>query len=239
MFWSFHPLAVKTDNEHLPKPFFKVIWKSLYRNKFFFSCLTKLLVACLDLRWNTPRDWCISSQYFDIGNTSLLVCYITSQCVDITEISSLLLAFHILLFDSWISFSCYFSVFGYQMKHSFSCLIYYLSVFGYQMKHSLSYLMYYFSVFGYQMKHSFSCLIYYLSVFGYQMKHSLSHLMYYFSVFGYQMKHCFSCWLDILLIGVLISNETLLPVFNILLLVILLRLNIRWNTSALLVNMSA
>ena len=28
MFWSFHPLADKTNNEHLPKPFFKVI-KSL------------------------------------------------------------------------------------------------------------------------------------------------------------------------------------------------------------------
>ena len=213
--------------------------KTTLSKQILLLVFDKLLVACLDLRWNTPRDWCISSQYFDIGNTSLLVCYITSQCVDITEIQSLLLAFHILLFDSWISFSCYFSVFGYQMKHSFSCLIYYLSVFGYQMKHSLSYLMYYFSVFGYQMKHSFSCLIYYLSVFGYQMKHSLSHLMYYFSVFGYQMKHSVSCWLDILLIGVLISNETLLLVFNILLLVILLRLNIRWNTSALLVNMSA
>ena len=30
MFWPFHPLAVKTNNEHLPKPVFKVIRKSLY-----------------------------------------------------------------------------------------------------------------------------------------------------------------------------------------------------------------
>ena len=30
MFWSFHPLAHETDDEHLPKPFFKVIRKSLY-----------------------------------------------------------------------------------------------------------------------------------------------------------------------------------------------------------------
>ena len=30
MFWSFHPLADKTNNEHLPRPFFKVIRKSLY-----------------------------------------------------------------------------------------------------------------------------------------------------------------------------------------------------------------
>ena len=29
MFWSLHPLADKTNNEHLPKPFFKVIQKSL------------------------------------------------------------------------------------------------------------------------------------------------------------------------------------------------------------------
>ena len=29
MFWSFHPLADKTTSEHLPKLFFKVIWKSL------------------------------------------------------------------------------------------------------------------------------------------------------------------------------------------------------------------
>ena len=30
MFWCFHPLADKTNNEHLLKPFFKVILKSLY-----------------------------------------------------------------------------------------------------------------------------------------------------------------------------------------------------------------
>ena len=30
MFCSFHPLADETKNEHLPKPFFKVIRKSLY-----------------------------------------------------------------------------------------------------------------------------------------------------------------------------------------------------------------
>ena len=34
MFWSFHPLADKTNNEHLPKPFFKIIRKSLYREKY-------------------------------------------------------------------------------------------------------------------------------------------------------------------------------------------------------------
>ena len=31
MFWSFHPLADKTSNKHLPKPLFKVIRKSLYQ----------------------------------------------------------------------------------------------------------------------------------------------------------------------------------------------------------------
>ena len=30
MFWCFHPLADKTNNEHLPKPFLMVIRKSLY-----------------------------------------------------------------------------------------------------------------------------------------------------------------------------------------------------------------
>ena len=32
VFWSFHPLADKTNNERLLKPFFKVIRKSLYRH---------------------------------------------------------------------------------------------------------------------------------------------------------------------------------------------------------------
>ena len=43
MFWSFHPLADKTNNEHLPKPFFKVIgMKSLHVNRrsqrYFVFC---------------------------------------------------------------------------------------------------------------------------------------------------------------------------------------------------------
>ena len=47
MFWSFHPLTDKTNNENLPKPFFKVKRKSLYAevkpslhfcsNSFFIS----------------------------------------------------------------------------------------------------------------------------------------------------------------------------------------------------------
>ena len=37
MFWSFHPLADETNNEHLPKPFFKVTRKSLYRIGFLFT----------------------------------------------------------------------------------------------------------------------------------------------------------------------------------------------------------
>lgn len=127
---------------------------------------------------------------------------------------SLSLVFDILLLDVWISddtlllvidifvsvfrhlrthHSCsclinYFSVFGYQIKHS-SCLIHYFSVLRYQIKHS-SCLIYYFSVLGYQIKHS-SRLIYYFLTFGYQMKHSPC-LIYCFSLFGYLMKH-FSC----------------------------------------------
>ena len=43
MFWSFHPLADKTNNEHLPKSFFKVTgMKSLYGNtrsqRYFVFC---------------------------------------------------------------------------------------------------------------------------------------------------------------------------------------------------------
>ena len=57
-------------------------------------------------------------------------------------------------------FDILFSVFGYHIKHSFSCLIYLLLVIGNQMK--LSYLMYDFMVFLYHIKHSCSCLIYYL-----------------------------------------------------------------------------
>ena len=205
MFWSFHPLAVKTDNEHLPKPFFKVIWKSLYRNKFFFSCLTKLLVACLDLRWNNPRDWCISSQYFDIGNTSLLVCYITSQCVDISEIQSLLLAFDI---------QYYISIVAYPSPVISRCL---------DIRWNTSRVWYI----------TYRCL---------DIRWNTPS-----RIWCITSQYLDTTWntpsrVDILLIGVLISNETLLIVFDILLLVILvilLCLNIRWNTSILLVNMLA
>ena len=37
MFWSFHPLADKPNNEHLPKPFFKVTRKSLHCFLFCFA----------------------------------------------------------------------------------------------------------------------------------------------------------------------------------------------------------
>ena len=49
-FWSFHPLADKTNNKHLPKPFFKVIRKSLYTVCFSFSTyLTKSAFFLLTL----------------------------------------------------------------------------------------------------------------------------------------------------------------------------------------------
>ena len=35
MFWSFQSLADKTNNEHLPKPFFWVMRKSLYYPSLF------------------------------------------------------------------------------------------------------------------------------------------------------------------------------------------------------------
>ena len=162
-----------------------------------------LILLCLDLGWNTHSGvysrnilgvW-ISDETLHLMH----VCYINSRCLDIRWNT-----------PSW-NFK-FFSVFGYQIKHPFSCLLYYFSVFGYQIKktlfvillfrcldirwkHPFSCLLYYFSVFRYQMKHSFPCLLYYILVFGYQIKHPFSCLLYYFSVFGYQMKHSFSCLL--------------------------------------------
>ena len=51
MFGSFHPLADKTNNEHLPKPSFKVIRKWLYGKRGVFNqpgkatCYLKLSLA--------------------------------------------------------------------------------------------------------------------------------------------------------------------------------------------------
>ena len=60
------------------------------------------------------------------------------------------LVFDILLPGDWISdeslrvvFDILLIVFGYQMKHSFSCLMCYVSVFGYQMNHFVLCLIYY------------------------------------------------------------------------------------------------
>ena len=44
MFWSFHPLADETKNEHLPKPFFKVIRKSLQLVPAITTLSLKLVV---------------------------------------------------------------------------------------------------------------------------------------------------------------------------------------------------
>ena len=45
MFWSFHPLAYKTNNKHLPKPFFKVIRKSLHSK---WKCVFHFFKAIVD-----------------------------------------------------------------------------------------------------------------------------------------------------------------------------------------------
>ena len=66
--WSFHPLAVKTNIEHLPKPFFKVM-KIALPKEILLLVFDKLLGACLDLRWSTPHFLCISS----ISETLLFV----------------------------------------------------------------------------------------------------------------------------------------------------------------------
>ena len=99
------------------------------------------------------------------------------------QIKKTLFAFVILLFGVWINtpsrVCCItFRCLDIRRKKPFSCLfsIYYFSVFGYQIKHPFSCLLYYFSVFGYQMKHSFPCLLYYILVFGYQIKQPFSCL---------------------------------------------------------------
>ena len=115
-------------------------------------------------------------------------------------------------------------VFWYQMKHSFSCLMYYFLVFRYQMKHSISCLvsrcrtkysslclMYYFLVSGYQMKHSTSCLVSRCWI-----KFSSSCLMYYFWCLNIRWNSLYRVWY--VTSSVLISDETLLLVFDALLL---------------------
>ena len=62
MFWSFHPLAYETDDEHLPKPFFKVIRKSLYFKKIMkvcFPCQLKvvLLIKSLAILCDSSFNW--------------------------------------------------------------------------------------------------------------------------------------------------------------------------------------
>ena len=51
IFSSFHPLADKTNNEHLPKPFFKVIRKSLH-----FRSVHSLCPKHLDARIFNPVE---------------------------------------------------------------------------------------------------------------------------------------------------------------------------------------
>ena len=95
-----------------------------------------LILLCLDLGWNTHSGvysrnilgvW-ISDETLHLMH----VCYINSRCLDIRWNT-----------PSW-NFK-FFSVFGYQIKHPFSCLLYYFSVFGYQIKKPFS-LYYFFGV---------------------------------------------------------------------------------------------
>ena len=67
MFWSFHPLADETNNERLPKPFFKVIRKSLYwRQQFvvdFRPYTEKIFSGCLGFPFLSEMN--ISKFQFD------------------------------------------------------------------------------------------------------------------------------------------------------------------------------
>ena len=100
-------------------------------------------------KWN--RQGCLLSRLL------YCVCYITYSFLLIILLRSvwisnetLSLVFNILLLGDWISdeslrvvFDILLIVFGYQMKHSFSCLMCYVSVFGYQMNHFVLCLIYY------------------------------------------------------------------------------------------------
>ena len=95
-----------------------------------------LILLCLDLGWNTHSGvyscnilgvW-ISDETLHLMH----VCYINSRCLEIRWNT-----------PSW-NFK-FFSVFGYQIKHPFSCSLYYFSVFGYQIKKPFS-LYYFFGV---------------------------------------------------------------------------------------------
>ena len=73
---------------------------SIYWTKHFYSSLTYYFSVYQGIGWNTPsRVW-----------------FITSRCLDIRWKT-----------PSPVWFTIYFLMFGYQMKHSFSYLIYYFS----------------------------------------------------------------------------------------------------------------
>ena len=54
MFWSFHPLADKTNNENLPKPFFKGKRKSLYAEvkPSLHFCFNSFFISMNYTNWN-------------------------------------------------------------------------------------------------------------------------------------------------------------------------------------------
>ena len=167
----------------------------------------KLLVACLDLRWNTPRD-----QEIDVLVLS----------ISISE--TLLFLFVILRPSVWISL---------RYSHFFSRLIYYLSIVGYPSPVISRCL---------DIKWNSPSRVWYITYQCLDIRWKTPS-----RIWCITSQYLDTTWntpsrVDILLIGVLISNETLLILFDILLLVILvilLCLNIRWNTSILLVNMLA
>ena len=86
--------------------------------------LEKLRFLCLDTFKLAYKPWLpfVFASDFSVSgrdwNTPFRAWYITSRCLNIGWNTPLLLAY-------------YFSVFVYQMKHSFSCLRYYILVVGY------------------------------------------------------------------------------------------------------------
>ena len=158
-----------------------------------------LILLCLDLGWNTHSGvysrnilgvW-ISDETLHL----MYVCYINSRCLDIRWNT-----------PSW-NFK-FFSVFGYQIKHPFSCLLYYFSVFGYQIKKPFS--LYYF--FGVWISDKTALLVFVILLFSVWISDETLILVF-----------------VILHLGVWISDKTPLLVFVILLCGYRC-LKIRWNT---------
>ena len=77
MFWSFHPLDDKTNNEHLPKSFYKVIRKSLYLylNLVRFNCLLTFALVLKGEWYANVAEGILFFTYFLPSSSFTLFCF--------------------------------------------------------------------------------------------------------------------------------------------------------------------